>query len=129
MMKILVIILGALIAALWQFYFSAIYSFMIELFDISVVPNNFLSVTLLAQSFLMGAIPSALIIYFSKLPVLNCTYLLLGAILVSAVLMEIWVGGFVTLIGLALARSAWVFLIGAIVGCYSAHFILAKNNQ
>lgn len=122
-----IIILGIIIAALWQFAFSTIYTFVFELLDIPLVSNDFLSTVLLAQSFLMGAIPCMLIIYFAKLPTLKCIYILLGSIVISCLLMEIWVGGFITVIGLLLARSAWIFLFGAIAGCYCASLLSSKK--
>lgn len=120
---LLIVILGAVISALWQFSFSAIYTTIFELFGIPIVSSDFLSIMLLVQSFLMGALPCILIIYTSKLSVLISSSILLSAIVVTTLLMEIWVGGFTALIGLALSRSAWVFLIGVMFGCFSASMI------
>lgn len=125
--SLVIIIFGIIIAAVWQFAFSSIYTFIFELFGIPVVSNDFLSIFLLAQSFLMGAAPCMLIVYFSRLSAIKSAYLVLSAIVLSCVLMEIWLGGLITLIGLALARSTWIFLFGAIAGCYFATFIVSKK--
>jgi hypothetical protein len=125
--SLIIIILGIIIATVWQFAFSSIYTFIFELYDIPLVSSTFLSIFLLAQSFFMGIAPCMLIVYFSKLSAIKSAYLLLSVIVISCVLMEIWVGGLIALIGLALARSAWIFLFGALTGCYFASLI--KNKK
>lgn len=127
--SLIIIIIGIGIATLWQLAFSSIYTFIFAVFGIPIVSSTFLSIFLLAQSFLMGAVPCMLIVYFSKLPALKSAYLLICTIVISCILIEIWLGGLITLIGLALAHSTWIFLLGAVTGCYCASLIIKNNTN
>lgn len=123
MTRVIIILLGILIAAAWQFGFSSIYTFVFGLVDIPLQSNSFLSAYLLLQSFVMGALPASLVVYFCTLPALKCTAILLTSIIITCVLIEVSVAGLFAVIGLALAKSTWIYLLGAVLGSYAAQSI------
>jgi len=122
-MKILTILLGAMIAMLWQLGFSSVSSFFLTIPGSQKISNDFLTVLLFIQSFLTSAIPAFVIVYLSKLSITKCAYILLASIIIFTVVIEIWIGGLSSVIGLVLSLSAWIFIMGAITGCVSASIL------
>ncbi|MCP4433709.1 MAG: hypothetical protein GY806_22275 [Gammaproteobacteria bacterium] len=117
--------IGILTAAVWSFGFSKLHYFVYQALGSPEDPTTILWASLIIQSFLMGAIPGALIPFVSHHATLSNALVFLLAICAFVLLMPLIFGGVESVIGLITSYGLWAFIIGAIVGCLGAGY--AKN--
>jgi hypothetical protein len=115
--KCVVLSVGVAAAAAWAFGFDVLHFAVYQMLGAPPKPTQLLWAALLLQSFLMGALPGAIVGYFAhpRSYWVALSYMVVVAIFVVGA--NLLLAGLHSIPVLATSYGMWLLLAGALVGC------------
>jgi len=118
-LNITIIILGILTAVFFVFGFGKIYQVIYQFLGSPAQSGFIVWLMTLVQAFVMGAIPGIIAVFMDDRPVRNVANVFVVVIMLCMAIISAALGGATAMVNLIFSLGTWLFVFGAVVGCFS----------